>query len=75
MPKMSGREAYEEMKKIKPSVSSLFVTGYSLNGIHTNFILQQGIEALQKPYSFEAIAIKIREILDKRNRLNPNPSF
>jgi len=74
MPKMSGREAYEEMKKIKPSVSALFVTGYSLNGIHTNFILQQGIEALQKPYSFEAIAIKIREILDKRNRLTPNPS-
>lgn len=66
MPKMSGRETYEAMKKIKPSVAALFVTGYSLNGIHTNFILQQGIEALQKPYSFEAIANKIREILAKR---------
>jgi two-component system, cell cycle sensor histidine kinase and response regulator CckA len=66
MPKLSGREVYERIKKIKPEVASLFVTGYSLNGSHTDFILKEGIEVLQKPYSFEDIAIKIREILDKR---------
>lgn len=69
MPKLSGREVYEEIKKIKPDVACLFVTGYSLNGSHTDFILKQGVEVLQKPYSFEDIAIKIREALDKRKTL------
>jgi len=66
MPKLSGREVYEEIKKIKPDVPALFVTGYSLNNIHTDFILKEDVEVLQKPYSFGDIAFKIREILDKR---------
>ncbi len=65
MPRLGGKEAYEEMKKIKPSMNSLFVTGYSLSGIHTNFILEQGIDALQKPYSAELLGKKVREILDR----------
>lgn len=65
MPKIGGRETYEEMKKIKSSVRVLFVTGYSLDGIHTNFILEEGIDAIQKPYSLETIARKIREVLSK----------
>jgi PAS domain S-box-containing protein len=65
MPRIGGRETYEAMKKIKPALRALFMTGYSLNGIHTNFILEQGIDAIQKPYSFEELADKIREILDR----------
>jgi len=65
MPKLGGRETYEEMKRIRPSVRALFVTGYSLDGIHTNFILDEGIDAIQKPYSLETISMKIREILDR----------
>jgi two-component system cell cycle sensor histidine kinase/response regulator CckA len=66
MPKQGGREAYEEMRKIKPSVRSVFMTGYSLGGIHTNFILEQGIDAIQKPYSSEVLGKKIREVLDRQ---------
>jgi len=65
MPKLGGRETYEEMKKINSSVRALFVTGYSLGGVHTNFILDEGIDAIQKPYSLETIASKIREILER----------
>jgi PAS domain S-box-containing protein len=66
MPKQGGKEAYEEMRKIKPSVRSLFMTGYSLGGIHTNFIREQGIDAIQKPYSSELLGQKIREVLDRQ---------
>jgi CheY-like chemotaxis protein/two-component sensor histidine kinase len=69
MPKLGGREVYEGIKKIKPDVACLFVTGYSLNGSHTDFILEEGIEVLQKPYSFEDIAVKIRGALDKRKEI------
>ena len=66
MPRLGGRETYEAMKKIDPSLRALFMTGYSLNGIHTNFILEQGIDAIQKPYSFDDLAKKLREILDRQ---------
>ena len=35
MPRMSGYEAYQEMKKIEPSVPSLFVTGYNMTDAAT----------------------------------------
>lgn len=65
MPRMSGRETLEEIRKIRPGVSSLFVTGYSLDGIHANYILEQGIDAIQKPFSLDTLSRKIREVMEK----------
>lgn len=65
MPRMSGRETLEEMRKIRPDIASLFVSGYSLDGIHVNYILEQGIDAIQKPFSFETLSRKIREVIEK----------
>lgn len=66
MPRMNGRETLEGIRQIRPDVPSLFVTGYSLNTIHVNYILEQGIDAIQKPFSFDVLSRKIREILDTR---------
>ena len=65
MPRMNGRDALEAIRRIRPDIPSLFVTGYSLDGIHVNYILEQGIEAIQKPFSFEVLSRKIREVLEK----------
>jgi PAS domain S-box-containing protein len=65
MPRMSGRDALEGMRRVRPDVPSLFVTGYSLNGIHVNYILDKDIEALQKPFSFDTLSRKIREVMQK----------
>ena len=67
MPKLGGREAVEQMKKINPSVKYLFTTGYSLNAIHTSFILEQKFDVIQKPWSMDTLALKLREILDKKS--------
>ncbi len=63
MPIMSGYEAMKEIVKIKPGVKILFTTGYSLNGLNLNL---QGFDILQKPYSYESLALKIREVLDRK---------
>ncbi len=68
MPRMSGRDALEGMRRIRPDIPSLFVTGYSLDGIHVNYILDQDIEALQKPFSFDTLSRKIREVMRNRGR-------
>lgn len=52
-----------EIRKIKPDVKVLFATGYSLNGLNLNL---EGFDLIQKPYSYEIIALKVREVLDRR---------
>ncbi len=67
MPRMSGKDTLEGIRRLRSDVPSLFVTGYSLDGIHVNYILEQGIEAVQKPFSFDVLSRKIREVM-KKNR-------
>ena len=66
MPGMGGLETYREMKKIKGSVPVLFVTGYSLDGLQVQFIHEEGLSAIQKPYTLVTLGNKIREVLDKK---------
>lgn len=63
MPVLSGYDAMREIRKIKPDVKVLFATGYSLNGLNLNL---EGFDLIQKPYSYEIIALKVREVLDRR---------
>lgn len=63
MPILSGYDAMREIVKIKPSVKIIFATGYSLNGLNLNL---EGFDIIQKPYSYESIAIKVREVLDRK---------
>jgi CheY-like chemotaxis protein/two-component sensor histidine kinase len=65
MPVCSGREAYERMRAIKPDSKVLFVTGYSTATTHTDFIHKEELPILQKPFTKESLARKVREALDK----------
>lgn len=65
MPDMGGREALDEMLKIEPGVKALFASGYSENAIHTNFVLDQGLALLKKPYSRSELLHTIRALLDR----------
>ena len=65
MPVMNGVDAFREMKKVRADLPVLFVTGYSLDGIQTNFIFEEGYEAIHKPYTLHALGKKIREVLEK----------
>jgi len=64
MPKMVGKQAYDEMAKISPGLKVLFLSGYSANAIHESFVLLPGIAFLQKPFAPDALARKVREALD-----------
>ena len=65
MPKMGGKQAYDEMAKISPVLKVLFLSGYSANAIHDSFVLHPGIPFLQKPFGPDALARKVREVLDR----------
>jgi PAS domain S-box-containing protein len=65
MPKMGGKQAYDEITKISPGLKVLFLSGYSANAIHESFVLLPGLPFLQKPFGPDVLARKVREVLDK----------
>jgi two-component system cell cycle sensor histidine kinase/response regulator CckA len=63
MPKMSGRDLWEQLNLLRPGIKCLFMSGYTANVIAHHGVLDEGIHFLQKPFSREALATKIREVL------------
>ena len=64
LPKMGGRQASERMRAISPSVRLIYTSGYPYNGVHTRFIVEQGHDFIQKPYSTDLLCERIRHHLD-----------
>jgi PAS domain S-box-containing protein len=65
MPKLSGRAVYERVRETRPDMPFLFASGYSMNALHTNFVLDEGLQLVQKPFRREDLLRKVREVLDK----------
>jgi two-component system cell cycle sensor histidine kinase/response regulator CckA len=65
MPGMSGRELAKSLKKLRPEMKVLFMSGYTDNAIVHHGILEKGIAFIQKPFIPEAMARKVLEVLDK----------
>ncbi|MDI6727898.1 MAG: ATP-binding protein [Thermodesulfovibrionales bacterium] len=65
MPKKNGKEAYEEIKKIRPDIKSIFISGYTADIIHEKGILDEGMNFISKPVSPRDILRKVREVLDR----------
>jgi len=66
MPRMGGKDAFEQMRKGNPGLKVIFMSGYSANAIHDSFVLNAGVPFLQKPFSPTILARKIRDVLDGR---------
>jgi signal transduction histidine kinase/HAMP domain-containing protein len=63
MPVMDGKTAYTKMMEIKPDLKVLVASGYTLDK-NIEEILQKGANGfIQKPYSLENIASKIKQIM------------
>ncbi|HDZ00790.1 MAG TPA: hybrid sensor histidine kinase/response regulator [Nitrospirae bacterium] len=64
MPKKNGREVYEEIKKIRPDIKGLYISGHPSDLININGDTKNGISLLPKPILPDDLIRKIREILD-----------
>jgi signal transduction histidine kinase/CheY-like chemotaxis protein len=63
MPDMNGRRLADEACRRRPELRVLFTTGFTRNAVVHNGVLDPGINFLQKPYSLDALAEKVREAL------------
>ena len=66
MPGMGGRDLVERLKRIHSEARALYMSGYTDNVILHHGILEKGIDFIQKPFTLETLARKVREVLDKR---------
>jgi len=66
MPRMGGKEVMTRLRQTDPAISILFTSGYSSGGIHTNFILEEGLDFIQKPYDSSTLRARVRYVLDRR---------
>jgi DNA-binding NtrC family response regulator len=64
MPDMSGRQLAQQIRERRPEMRVLFVSGYTDDAIIRHGILEPGIAFMQKPFSPDALARKVREVLE-----------
>ena len=65
MPKMNGKEAYNEIKKIAPGIKAIFTSGYTSKIVHAKGVFQEGIHFISKPVTPKDLLKKIREVMDE----------
>jgi CheY-like chemotaxis protein len=64
MPGMGGPELAENLTASHPGMKVLFMSGYADDAIVHQGVLGPGMSYLQKPFTPEGIARKVREVLD-----------
>jgi CheY-like chemotaxis protein len=66
LPGMNGRELAARAHQKRPGIAVLYTTGYTRNAIVHHGRLDVGVRLLNKPYTQEDLARKVREALDDR---------
>jgi CheY-like chemotaxis protein len=70
MPNMSGRELAERLCAIRPELKVLYMTGYTEDAIVQHGVLETGVAVLNKPFLSDALARKLRQVLESENGRN-----
>jgi FixJ family two-component response regulator len=61
---MNGGELVARLQAMRSGIKALYVSGYTDNGIVHNGVLDSNAAFLQKPFSADGLARKVREVID-----------
>ena len=65
MPEMNGMDLVENLKILYPSIKYLFISGYTVDVIAHQGIMNEGTYFIQKPFAVRDLVDKVRELLDR----------
>jgi PAS domain S-box-containing protein len=63
MPQMGGKEMAEKLLLLKPHLKMIFMSGYTEKAIFHQGVFNTNMAFLQKPFSYDTLATKVREVL------------
>ncbi len=64
LPGRTGRMLADAAMEVRPGLKVLFTTGYSRNAIVHQGRLDAGVQLITKPFTFEQLAARVRDVLD-----------
>ena len=64
MPDVNGARLAEEVRRRRPDLKILFTTGYTRNAVVHNGVLDPGVDLIGKPFTLDALAVKLRSVLE-----------
>ena len=67
MPESTGRDLAKNVVSFYPKIRLLFMSGYTSNVIARHGVLDEGVNFVQKPFSIQVLATKVRESLDQEH--------
>jgi PAS domain S-box-containing protein len=65
MPGMNGHELAKRLEPFHPEMKVLYMSGYTDNAIVLHGVLVEGVHYIQKPFTVNALAKKVREVLEQ----------
>jgi len=65
LPDINGRQVADAARVKRPNLMILFMTGYAESAASSEF-LEKGMEIIGKPFTIEKLAVKIREMTERR---------
>ena len=66
LPGLNGRELADHARERRPDLKVLFITGYAENATIASGFLKPGMEMITKPFAVEALATKVRSMLERQ---------
>ena len=73
MPEMGGKELYERLIMNYPEMKVLFMSGYSGEEVAGKGVYVEESAFIQKPFTHQGLAKKIREVLDQAGKVKNQP--
>jgi len=73
MPKMNGKKAAEAIMALHPEMGVLYMSGFTDDAIVHHGVLHPGMNFIEKPFTAEVLARKVREVLDKSRTREQEP--
>jgi FixJ family two-component response regulator len=67
MPGIGGRELAKKLLALRPAISVLYLSGYTEDTVVTQDVAGPSISFLQKPFTLQNLAKKVREVLRSRS--------
>ena len=61
---LGGHAVFNHIREVGSQTPVLFSSGYAPDGVHTDFVLDEGMQLLQKPYGRDELLRRVRQVLE-----------